>query len=670
MIYRPEIDGLRAVAVLPVILFHAGFGLFEGGFVGVDVFFVISGYLITTILINDITRGQFSLLKFYERRARRILPALFFVVICTIPFAMMWMFPAQLRDYSQSLVAVSLFSSNILFWLESGYFEAGADLKPLLHTWSLAIEEQFYVVFPVLLFVLWKLGQRAAIGGIVLIALVSLGCAEWGWRAHPAANFFLAPSRVWELLAGALCAFALYHRPVPGNDAFAALGLTAIALSVFLFDSTTPFPSLYTLLPVMGVALIILFGGQGTQVAALLSVKPLVAVGLISYSAYLWHQPLFAFARIRSLTEPSSALMLGLAVLSLLLAAFSWRFVEQLFRAGPKTSLKSQASVFAASILGLVLIAGIGVWGHVSKGFPDRFSPQALAVLALNTDQIDRSCHFDEATPVQVPKPGCLFTTSDATSTVMLLGDSHVAAIFGATVAALNAGGYDVFVASYGGCIPLPAARRVYKPTTHKCAEFVDAMLVYAEETGIDTLILAGRFPAYLQGTRFNNGAGGIEHGIRMDIRDLNADPDTPASRNIDMLRAKIQTLSSRFNLVLVAPIPEAGWNVPELIAKRMHYQDSKEQTLTMPYSAYAERTKEVLEEFSMFAAQSENIVVAPVHQRFCDAETMRCTHADGDQVFYLDDDHISPAGAALIAPDIVDAVLSLPARSRLTLTD
>lgn len=658
MIYRPEIDGLRAVAVLPVILFHAGIGLFEGGFVGVDVFFVISGYLITSILIEDIVRGRFSLLRFYERRARRILPALFFVVACTIPFAILWMLPTQLRDYAQSLMAVSLFSSNFLFWMESGYFEAGADLKPLLHTWSLAIEEQFYVIFPVLLFALWKLGRRAVIWILAMIAVVSLGLAEWGWRDHPAANFFLAPGRVWELLAGSFCAFALHRRTLPGNDVAAALGLLAIGVAVFLFDDTTPFPSLYTLLPVIGVLLIILFGQQGTRVAALLSMKPIVGIGLISYSAYLWHQPMFAFARIRSLTEPSLALMLGLAVLSLILAAFSWRFVEQPFRAGPNTRLKTQSGVFAISIAGLVLIAGIGAWGHINKGLPDRFPAHARAVLTMNTDQIARTCHFDERLPWVVPKPACFHTVPNATDTVLLLGDSHVAAISNPVVAALNASGRNVYVGSYGGCIPLPEMERVHKSTAHKCAEFVGAILTYAEEIGIDTLVLVARFPAYLHGTRFSNGEGGVEHGIRMDVRDL-----TGASHEgqLDLLRSKLEDLAARFNLVLVEPIPEAGWSVPELIAKRMYFEGSDDQSLSTPYAAYAARTNALLSMFSALDAGSENITIAPVHTRFCNFLTSRCTNADGKNILYLDDDHLSPAGAALIAPDIVDAVASLP---------
>lgn len=660
MMYRPEIDGLRAVAVLPVILFHAGIGLFEGGYVGVDVFFVISGYLITSILIEDIVRGRFSLLRFYERRARRILPALFFVVACTVPFAILWMLPAQLRDYSQSLVAVSLFSSNFLFWMESGYFEAGADLKPLLHTWSLAIEEQFYVIFPVLLFALWKLGRSAMIWILALIAVISLGLAEWGWRDHPAANFFLAPGRVWELLAGSFCAFALHRRALPGNDAAAALGLLAITVSVFLFDDTTPFPSLYTLLPVVGVLLIILFGQQGTRVAALLSMKPIVGIGLISYSAYLWHQPLFAFARIRSLTEPSLALMLGLAVVSLILAALSWRYVEQPFRAGPNTRLTTQSGVFATSIAGLVLIAGIGAWGHVNKGLPDRFSDHARAVLAMNTDQIDRTCHFDERKTWIVPKLACFHTVPNATGSVLVLGDSHVAAISQPVVAALNASGRNVYVGSYGGCIPLPKMERVHKSTAHECAEFIDAILTHAEDIGVETLVLVARFPAYLHGSRFSNSEGGVEHGIRMDVRDLTG---ASHSGQLDLLRSKLEGLAARFNLVLVEPIPEAGWSVPELIAKRMYFEGSDDPSLSTPYAAYAARTNALLSMFSALDAGSENVTIAPVHTRFCNFLTSRCTNADGEKVLYLDDDHLSPAGAALIAPDIVDAVASLPPR-------
>lgn len=195
MKYRPEIDGLRAVAVIPVILFHAGVTVFSGGFIGVDIFFVISGFLITTILIQDLEAGRFSILTFYERRARRILPALFAVIIACLPFAWMWMFPDQLKNFGQSIAATALFSSNILFWKESGYFSIGVDLKPLLHTWSLAIEEQYYIIFPVMLALVWRFGRKALFGLTLTIAVVSLGMAQVMSHTHPDFSFYMLPTR-------------------------------------------------------------------------------------------------------------------------------------------------------------------------------------------------------------------------------------------------------------------------------------------------------------------------------------------------------------------------------------------------------------------------------------------------------------------------------------------
>jgi peptidoglycan/LPS O-acetylase OafA/YrhL len=227
MKYRPEIDGLRAIAVIPVILFHAGFVVFSGGYVGVDVFFVISGYLITTIISAEKEKGGFTLIGFYERRARRILPALFFVMLCCLPFAWFWMLPSQLKDFSESILAVSVFVSNFLFWRESGYFAPSVELIPLLHTWSLAIEEQFYVVYPIFLILFWKLGKRFLVSIIGIGLLGSLALAQFGgnlnvsapyinpnfqFTAIPFASFYLTPTRVFELMIGALTAFSLYDK--------------------------------------------------------------------------------------------------------------------------------------------------------------------------------------------------------------------------------------------------------------------------------------------------------------------------------------------------------------------------------------------------------------------------------------------------------------------------
>lgn len=373
MKYRAEIDGLRALAVVPVILFHAGFDSFSGGFVGVDIFFVISGYLITAILINDIEKDRFSLIRFYERRARRILPALFAVMCFCIPFAWLWMLPDQMKSFSKSLVAVSFFASNILFYRESGYFEAAAEDKPLLHTWSLAVEEQYYVFFPVFLFFAWRFGKNKVFWTIVIFATLSLALSEWGWRNKPSANFYLAPARIWELFAGSIAAFIVNKHGVRANNTLSFVGLASILFAIFVYDESTPFPSIYALVPVVGVVLLVLFAKRETVVAKLLSTKIFVGIGLISYSAYLWHQPLFAFARIKMYEDPSLPLMTGLSVCSFLLAVVSWKYIENPFRAG-KNRFFTGAFIFSSSALGLLAISIIGYGGYKSEGFVDRYT--------------------------------------------------------------------------------------------------------------------------------------------------------------------------------------------------------------------------------------------------------------------------------------------------------
>ena len=305
MKYRAEIDGLRGLAVLPVILFHAGFEWFSGGFVGVDVFFVISGYLITTIIISEMAEGKFSIVNFYERRARRILPALFFVMAVCLPFAWIWLSPTYLKDFGQSLVAVSTLSSNILFWLESGYFDTAGELKALLHTWSLAVEEQYYILFPIFLMLTWRLGIKWVLILLSVVFLLSLGVAQWGAYTKPSATFFLLPTRGWELLVGVFAAFYLKHNAHLKshfvNQLMSLLGFGMIVYSIIAYDETTPFPSLYALVPTIGAGLLILCAVPKTYVHKLLSLKFIVGIGLISYSAYLWHQPLLAFARHRIL---------------------------------------------------------------------------------------------------------------------------------------------------------------------------------------------------------------------------------------------------------------------------------------------------------------------------------------------------------------------------------
>jgi peptidoglycan/LPS O-acetylase OafA/YrhL len=370
MKYRAEIDGLRALAVLPVIFFHAGFDWFSGGFVGVDVFFVISGFLITSIIISDLDDGRFSLVNFYERRARRILPALFFVIFVSLPFAWLWLFPGDLKAFGRSLVAVSTFSSNFLFWLESGYFDTAAELKPLLHTWSLAVEEQYYILFPAVLMLIWRLGLKWVLVLLSLVLIISLGVAHWATNIVPtfrsriiSGAFFLLPTRGWELLIGVLAAFYLKHNSHPksntSNQVLSSIGFGMIVYAIIFFDEFTPFPSLYALVPTVGTALVIFCAVPDTLVHRILSFSPIVGVGLISYSAYLWHQPLLAFARHRALGNVSDLLLLVLCLTSLLLAYVSWRWVERPFREKGKLTRKH---IVTLSLLGTASIGTTGLY--------------------------------------------------------------------------------------------------------------------------------------------------------------------------------------------------------------------------------------------------------------------------------------------------------------------
>ena len=358
--YRPQIDGLRAIAVVAVILFHADPRLVPGGFLGVDIFFVISGYLITSLIMADLAAGSFSFLGFYERRARRILPVLLVVLAATLPFAALSLLPMQQLAYARSVLATLLFSSNLLFWHETGYFMAEADLKPLLHTWSLAVEEQFYLLYPLLLGALWRFGPRLRLGVIGLIFVASL-IASTVLAAHaPGANFYLLTSRAWELLAGALLALAMGQ--VQNANRFAGLfdltGLIMVAGSLALFSALTPMPSLWGLIPVGGTVLLIAFATSATPLGRLLALPPLVQIGRISYSAYLWHWPILVFARLRFGDALGPVLLTGLIVATFALAYLSWRFVEQPFRhrgAGAPVPMRAFLAVLA--IAGVALVA-------------------------------------------------------------------------------------------------------------------------------------------------------------------------------------------------------------------------------------------------------------------------------------------------------------------------
>lgn len=410
---------------MAVILFHAGLAPFSGGFIGVDVFFVLSGYLITTLILRDLAAGQFSLLSFYDRRARRILPALFVMVAATIVAAWFLLLPTDMEEFSESLIGVALFLSNMVFWDQAGYFSTAAELKPLLHTWSLAVEEQFYILFPLILMAVWRFGVGAVAAIVALLFGASLAYAHHASTAAPNDAFFLITARAWELALGAGTALCLRMRPdlarARGAPVASTLGLAMVVLPIFAFDKSTPTPGLAFLIPTLGTALVIAFNAPGTPVFRALALRPMVAIGLISYSAYLWHQPLFAFTRHATVIDLALPLIAILILATLALAWLSYRFIEQPVRHG--RVLATRTPLFAASLAGLVAMAGVGVMGDQSDGFRDRFDLTALP------SRWDVPCHGD----IDLTNPGpdldrCLGTAPDGIpGTIFLLGDSHAA---------------------------------------------------------------------------------------------------------------------------------------------------------------------------------------------------------------------------------------------------
>lgn len=482
MRYRPEIDGLRAIAVLPVMFFHAGFTAFGGGYVGVDVFFVISGYLITSIILSEKQAGTFSLANFYERRARRILPALFLVMAVSIPFAWLWLLPEDLKDFSASVASISVFLSNWLFYKQSSYFDADAESKPLLHTWSLAVEEQYYVLFPALIILLWKYSRKQILPVLMLLALASLAYAQHRVLVNPSAAFFFLPARFWELLAGALLAFHMLRNRTPhqGSQLVGIAGLALILYAVFGFDRDTPFPSLYTLVPVAGAMLVILGASPHTYAGRLLGMKPLVAVGLISYSAYLWHQPLFVYARHLSVGEPGTLTMLGLFAASMALAYLSWRFVEKPFR---NSSLVSRKTLIVFGTTVSSMFVALGGAGYLSNGKPERFDYVSAAFpgYELNNKKLQedswkilRQTMKGNNAGKKYDEKDLWFSADENRIKVLIVGNSHSKDLF--NLFALNAELFQEFeFARYGAQIAClgDSTNRFFASPNYRAADVV-----------------------------------------------------------------------------------------------------------------------------------------------------------------------------------------------------
>ncbi len=660
MEYRREIDGLRALAVLPVILFHAGFQTFCGGFVGVDVFFVISGYLITTIILAEKQAGQFSIINFYERRARRILPALFVVMIVCLPFAWLWLLPQHLRSFSQSLVAVSVFASNVLFWQTSGYFDRGVDMKPLLHTWSLAVEEQYYLFFPIFLMLTWRFGKRLTLTLLAIVFAASIAAAQWFSFYDAEAAFYLLPTRGWELLVGVFVAFyaSIHVNPSPAkgvSEIGGIVGLLLIIYAIFSFDKHTPSPSLYTLAPTVGTALVIVCATKSTLAGKLLGNKILVGIGLISYSAYLWHQPLLAFVKHRVEGAPSKLLLGGLVVGAITLAYFTWHYVETPFRHKQRFGRKQ---VFLLGTIGGLFFISIGFIGHFDKGNFLRFDKENFArglAAQTNENRMRQICRIDSVESLNLPSDQCWYGTGDFK--ILVWGDSHVDTTSLTLSEALPIA--RVYHAGHAACPPI-LGLILASNNSSDCSDFNNHVFEFLKRERFDAVVLSARWRVYAEGTPFDNGEGGVDtFTSRYSTSSKFANEEQRFASVINAYVESIEKVAAAVfpaKVVLVYQIPEVGFNVPDAFFKTIRRGEQPPTVLTTSYDIYKSSNKRVSDALDRIT--SPNLVRIFPHTSLCNADVKgRCVVVKEGQLLYIDEDHLSFDGARIVTATYVAAI-------------
>jgi len=424
--YFPQIDGLRAIAVISVVIHHINEEILPGGFIGVDVFFVISGYLITNIILKEINNGKFSFINFYERRIRRIFPALFGVLLFTLIGSYLILLPSDFIQMSQGLLGTLYFISNIVFWkeLQAGYFAAmDSALNPLVHTWSLAVEEQFYVFFPILIILTYRFGAKKLLLIFFLLFVLSLLLAEIFVTQKPVATFFLSPFRAYELILGAILALNL----IPHTDSkfllnsLSITGLSLIIFSTLFFNEDTVFPGFSALIPVIGSALVIYATINNSKgFLKVLEFKILVYIGLISYSLYLWHWPIIVFIKYIYLNIDINFITFWLVfAICILVASFSYFIIEQPFR---DKNFLSTKKIFLAATIFVVLFTFIGISGIYTSGYKNRYTQEINALdLAREPEHIYKHC--DQKLSIDEL---CLIGDKNSDEEVILFGDSHL----------------------------------------------------------------------------------------------------------------------------------------------------------------------------------------------------------------------------------------------------
>jgi peptidoglycan/LPS O-acetylase OafA/YrhL len=487
--YRHDIEGLRAVAVVGVVLFHAGVRPIAGGFLGVDVFFVISGFLITGLVARELEEGRFSLAAFYRRRVARIVPALLLTVLAVLAAALLLCFPGEMRALRGAAVSAALFASNLYFWRRDSYFAPPSDVQPLIHTWSLGVEEQFYLVYPLLLLVAARGGRGGMIAAVAAATVASLAAAAWLGVENPQAAFYLLPTRLWELGLGGLAAFRLLPVPVRRGLREGLSAAAAVVLLVALVATPpgpgTPFPKA---LAACAATILLLAFADGTLVGGFLAVPPLRGLGRISYAFYLWHWPVLAFWRLTVGVDLNVAAQAVLMAASLALALLSYVLVEHPLRRRLRDA--PPFPVIAGGAAAALIVAALA-WAATGGALQlRRIPPPVAATLAAENERI--------RAPIDGLDPGCRLDPVRTTATclhvspgrrnVLLAGDSHAAHLWSALVARFPQIHFLVSIEQHCRGSGADADRPV------QCPSRALAALAPARGLGIDGVLLAARW--------------------------------------------------------------------------------------------------------------------------------------------------------------------------------
>ena len=606
--YRPDVDGLRAVAIISVLLFHGGVSVLSGGYVGVDVFFVISGFVITTKLLEEIDEGKFSVANFYTRRIRRILPALVAVILASSVAALVLFLPDAMDDFSQSVIATATFMSNMFFWKNSGYFDPDALNRPLLHTWSLAIEEQFYIIIPIALYLIVRYARRWAAAIFAASAIASLALSIFVTDSAPTANFFVLPTRAWELLLGVLVAMAPWT-PIPYRALRELIALTAfglIVLPVLTYTSATPFPGLAAFVPTFGTAVLIYLGknGQESGITSGLSLRPMVGVGLISYSLYLVHWPIIVFARYVILRDLAGWEILAAVAAAFVLACLSYRFIEGPFRRPRKPMERKR--LFAATAAVLAGISAFGVAGVLTGGVSFLHPHFAQMEEAADSEPdlwLSKRCFLISQDASAWAGDMCV-RTHGAPRNALLWGDSFAAQYISGLIDHQKELTHNIVQYTVAGCPPVLSYRSFARPSCH---EFNARVFQVAERYHVDTVILSARWDELRE-----RGLAGL-------------------SDTIQQLRAK------GYKVYVLGQSPMFTFDV-----KLLDYRRAGEEP-TGDARWYLSFPREQNDALRAASAQADFIDPLP---SFCDRNL--CAYKDPQGLLFADYGHFSPLGSDL----------------------